>query len=125
MEVTDEEFDHIISDALDQLPQRYLKNLKNLAIVFADEPTPEQRHKLRLHPMQTLYGLYEGAAGAHRIGMNNMLLPDKITIFKNPIAAVSNTKAEMIELVRHTVWHEIAHYYGLDHKRIDELDKPL
>lgn len=122
MEVTDEEFDAIISDALDRLPQRYLKNLKNVAIVFADEPTPEQRHKLRLHPMQTLYGLYEGAPAAHRIGNNNLLLPDKITIFKHPVAAVSTTKEEMTEHVRHTVWHEIAHYYGLDHARIDELD---
>lgn len=118
---TDDEFDAIISKALDSLPEKYTSRLDNVAIVYADEPTPEQRQKLNLHPNETLYGLYEGVPLPMRGGVTK-LLPDKITIFKVPLFSSSRTPEELQENVRHTLWHEMAHYFGLDHKRIHELE---
>lgn len=118
---SDDEFDTIISEALDSLPQKYTSRLKNVAIIYEDEPSQEQREQLQLHCNQTLYGLYEGIPLPKRGGMTP-LLPDKITIFKVPLAFSSQNIDELKEQVHHTLWHEMAHYFGLDHKRIHELE---
>ncbi len=118
---SDDEFDKIISDALDTLPQEYVKRMTNVAIIYADEPTPEQREKLQLRGGQTLLGLYEGVPLPARGGVQPYL-PDKITIFKVPLTMQSQNIDELKENVRHTLWHEMAHYFGLDHKRIHELE---
>lgn len=118
---TDEQFDKIISAALDSLPEIYTSRLNNIAIIYADEPSLAQRQQLQLHCNQTLYGLYEGVPLPAR-GGRMPLLPDKITIFKVPLTLASKDMNELQENVRHTLWHEMAHYFGLDHKRIHELE---
>lgn len=128
LSVSDKEFEKMISDALDSLPEDRVKGLNNVAITYADEPTPEQRVKLKLRSFQSLYGLYEGIPLTKRpaadsiLGGNAMRLPDKITIFKIPMVRNSASISEVKEQVRHTLWHEIAHYYGLDHDRIHGLE---
>ncbi len=122
MHVSDEEFDKLISQAMDELPQKYIKGLTNVLVTYEDQPTPEQRQKQNLRSNQTLFGLYEGIPRTLRGAGYNLVLPDKITIFKLPITASVNTHAELQEQVKHTLWHEIAHYYGLSHKQIHELD---
>ena len=118
---TDDEFDQIISEALDSLPKKYTSRLKNIAIIYEDEPSQAQREKLQLSCTQTLYGLYEVVPLPARGGMVP-LMPDKITIFKVPLSFASKNHEELKENVRHTLWHEMAHYFGLDHKRIHELE---
>ena len=119
---TDDEFDELVSQALDSLPEKYTKRLVgSVAIVYADEPTPEQRQELNLRGDQTLLGLYQGVPLPARGGMVK-LVPDKITLFKIPLATHSQTHTDLEENVRHTLWHEMAHYFGLDHKRIHELE---
>ena len=122
IEISDEQFEQLINESMEELPQDYISNMKNVAIVIADEPTSEQRVKLKLHCNQTLFGLYEGLPLTKR-GMNySGVLPDKITIFKYPILANTRTPAELKEQVKRTLWHEIAHHYGLDHDRIHKLE---
>ena len=118
---TDDEFDQLVSNALDSLPKMYTSKLNNVAIIYADEPTPTQRQTLQLRNDQTLLGLYEGVPLPARGGMSK-LLPDKITLFKIPLAMKSQSHQDMQENVRHTLWHEMAHYFGLGHKRISELE---
>jgi predicted Zn-dependent protease with MMP-like domain len=120
--ISDQQFNDFINEALASLPGEHVKNIENIAIVMADDPTPEQREKLHLRDDQTLFGLYEGVPLAQRQGIAP-LLPDKITIFKNPIAEHAATLGDLREQIRHTLWHEIGHYYGLDHKRIRELEQ--
>ncbi len=125
MELSDQDFEKIIADAMDSLPERFLAHVKNVAVVWAEDPTPEQRVKQRLSPNQTLFGLYEGIPLTKRGDGYNLVLPDKITIFKNPIVRYSPDLDAVKKQVKHTLWHEIAHHYGLDHDRIHELeDKP-
>jgi predicted Zn-dependent protease with MMP-like domain len=122
LEISDKQFDHIISEALDRLPQKYIKGLNNVAIIYEDEPTKEQRVKLKLRCNETLLGLYEGIPLTRRNCGYNLVLPDKITLFKNPLIATSESFDDFKEHVRHTLWHEIAHFYGLDHDRIHKLE---
>lgn len=122
IEVTDELFDQLISRAMDELPQEYIRGLHNVAIVMADEPDEQQAMKLKLRRGHLLLGLYEGVPRTMRTGNEAGLLPDKITLFKYPILAVSHDEASFFEQIKRTLWHEIAHYYGLDHDRIDYLE---
>ena len=121
IEVNDERFQELIDQALDELPKSHTEHLKNVAILYEAEPTPEQRQKLQLRPYQSLFGLYEGLPLAARQG-ETRLYPDKITIFKNPICWSVNNEAELKEQIKHTLWHEIAHYFGLDHDKIRGLE---
>jgi predicted Zn-dependent protease with MMP-like domain len=121
LELTDERFQELIDEALGELPQRSLDHLKNVAILFEDEPTPEQREKLQLLPYQSLYGLYEGIPLAFRQGQHTTL-PDRITLFKLPILATSADETALKEQIKHTLWHEIAHYSGLNHDQIHEKE---
>jgi predicted Zn-dependent protease with MMP-like domain len=121
VEVSDEEFQTLINEALLSLPGEHAPNIKNVAILYEYEPTPEQRQKLELRYDQTLFGLYEGVPLSQRQGMTR-LFPDKITIFKGPMERATNSMEQLKEQIRHTLWHEIGHYYGLDHKRISELE---
>jgi predicted Zn-dependent protease with MMP-like domain len=123
IDISDDQFSAIIGDAMDTLPQKYIERLDNVAITYADEPDIYQRQKVGLKPWQTLLGLYEGVPLTQRGAGYNLVLPDKITIFKLPIARSVDTLEAFKEEVRHTLWHEIAHYYGLDHLEIEKREK--
>jgi len=121
VEVSDEEFQQLIDKALTELPGEHVKNIKNVAILYEDVPTEEQRDKLALRHDQTLLGLYEGLPLSQRQGMTR-IFPDKITLFKGPLQRQADSPDELKEQIKHTLWHEIAHYYGLDHDKIRELE---
>jgi predicted Zn-dependent protease with MMP-like domain len=119
--VTDEQFEELINQAFDILPEEHRNNVRNVALLHQDEPTPEQRVKLELRHDQTLLGLYEGVPLSQRQGMTN-IFPDRITLFKGPLSMHVNTIDELREEIYHTLWHEIAHYYGLNHDQIHSLE---
>ncbi len=121
--VSQAQFEKIVSEAIDNIPQRYAKHIKNLAFVVDDNPSPEQRQRLHLHNNQTLFGLYEGIPLTQRNSSYNLVLPDKITIFKQPMEMTTNNLEQLTDQVKKTVWHEVAHYYGLGHQRIHELEE--
>ncbi|MEK7603023.1 MAG: metallopeptidase family protein [Patescibacteria group bacterium] len=108
---------------MDKLPHEYIEKLNNVAITYENLPSPEQRQKLRLRCDQTLFGLYEGIPLTKRGAGYNLVLPDKITIFKLPILQSSNSIEQVFAQVKHTLWHEIAHFFGLDHDRIHEIER--
>ena len=108
---------------MDELPQEYIRGLDNVAIVMADEPTEEQSVKMRLREEgKILLGLYEGIPLTQRGAGYTFVLPDRITLFKHSILHVVRNEEELFEQIKRTLWHEIAHYYGLDHGRIHELE---
>jgi predicted Zn-dependent protease with MMP-like domain len=122
IDISDEQFQQVIDEALSELPGEHAKQIKNVAILYEYVPTPEQRHELALRNDQTLLGLYQGTPLTRRQGLTNHLIPDKITLFKGPLTSRVDTLASLKEEVKHTLWHEIAHYYGLDHDQIHALE---
>lgn len=120
--VSQQQFEDLVAVAMDALPKRYQKHLNNVVIVVDDLPTQEQRQKQKLGPHQSLLGLYEGIPLTSRGNNYSLVLPDKITIFKKPIEHMSSSLEELSEQIRHTLWHEIAHYYGLNHHDIRQKE---
>ena len=121
VKISKKQFEAIVSQAIDGIPKPYIDRLQNVAFIVEDRPSAEQAKKLGLHCNDLLFGLYEGVPLPQRNGATK-LLPDKITIFKAPLEEVSQNANDLTERVKKTIWHEVAHYYGLDHKRIHELE---
>ena len=120
--IDDQEFEKLISRAMDEMPARYMEQLDNVVVTYADEPDEHQVHKLKLRGDSVLLGLYEGIPLPQRGAGYNLVLPDKITLFKLPIMAVTRDENDFYKQIKHTLWHEIAHFYGLDHDRIHEIE---
>lgn len=119
--MTNEEFEKLVKEGIEAIPKKFLKKLNNVDIVIEDFPTSEQLAKLKIKKDSLLFGLYEGIPQTKRWGYSQVL-PDKITIFKKSIEKVARSKEEIKEIVKNTVWHEIAHHFGLDEKKIREIE---
>jgi predicted Zn-dependent protease with MMP-like domain len=120
-DISDEHFQELIDKAFDSLPKIHRDRVQNVAIIYADEPDAEQREIAKLRHDQTLLGLYQGIPLSRRQGTTS-LYPDRITLFKYPLLMRAHNEAQLYDDIRHTLWHEIAHYYGLDHTDIYKLD---
>ena len=126
MPISDERFEQLVSEGIDSIPEKFLRRLDNVAIVTADEPTKEQLSENNVEAGSTLLGLYEGVALTRRGDFygTGEVMPDKITIFKNPILQEAGGNEQALrEIVRDTVWHEIAHYFGYDDHEIEEREE--
>lgn len=121
VKVSDKQFDEIVAGAIDAIPPPYIDRLQNVAFIIEDDPSSEQFKQLGLRCNSLLFGLYEGVPLPQRQGITK-LLPDKITLFKKPLETVSRNIGDLTEQVKHTIWHEVGHYFGLDHKRIHEIE---
>jgi predicted Zn-dependent protease with MMP-like domain len=107
-----ERFEELVGDALDSVPQELMRLLDNVVVlVEADSPDGDRE----------LLGLYEGYALTSRGVDYAAVLPDRITIFRNPILNICDTEDQVVNEVRVTVVHEIAHHFGIDDARLHEL----
>ncbi len=102
------------------VPDAFRDRLDNVDLLVEDWPTKEQLIGSGVEEGQYLLGLYEGIPQTERYGYG-MVLPDKITLFQKSIEAVCSSNEEIIEEVRHTVVHELAHHFGIDDQRLEEL----
>ena len=119
--VSNDEFEAFVQQAIDALEKQFA-DAENVGVVIADEPTPEQREKLHLRGNQTLFGLYEGTPLTSRHNGYSSIVPDKITIFKEPLSHYSDDIPSLQKEIHHTLWHELAHHFGLDHAQIEERE---
>lgn len=111
-------FEKLIEEGMGLIPKKFLAILKNVAIVVEGEPTAEQKKKLKLRKDDFLFGLYEGVPQTKRGPNYGMVLPDKITIFKKPILGYADSDEEVRQIIKNTVWHEIAHHFGSSEERV-------
>ena len=112
------EFEELVADALDDLPEEFLQKLDNIDIVVEDEPSEDDLERLGIRPPNTLLGLYHGVPRNRRGRGYASVLPDKITIYKKPIESLCRNDEELKEKVREVVIHEIGHYFGLSEREI-------
>lgn len=112
------EFEKIVNAGINAIPEKFLVKLDNVGVVIEDEPTRAQLKKLKIKKGWSLFGLYEGVPQARRTAYYGAVLPDKITIFQKPIEQAARDEEDMKEIVKNTVWHEIAHHFGMGEIRV-------
>jgi predicted Zn-dependent protease with MMP-like domain len=109
IDVPQSRFEEIVAEALDTLPARFTKLMRNVVVVTDDGTDPH------------LLGLYTGIPLTERLADYSAVLPDQITIYRLAICAGCSTEAEVVEEVRRTVVHEVGHHFGIGDERLHEL----
>lgn len=118
------EFEKLVQEGIEQIPLEFRQKLDNVAIFVSEYPSPEQQRKINLRHGWTLFGLYEGVPLTKRGNNYAMAMPDRITIFQGPIQnATQGDLDRMREIVKNTVWHEIAHHFGMDEDEVREAER--
>ena len=120
--MTHTEFEALVERALRTLPRRFKEKIANVAVVVEDWADPETLRDVGIEPPDTLYGLYRGVDLTRRDSNYGNVLPDTITIYQGPIEEDCADEAEMAELVRDTVIHELGHYFGLDDETMERIE---
>ena len=104
------EFEALVAEALDGIPDEFARYLENVSVVVEDEPDEEG-----------LYGLYQGVPLSERSHDFAAALPDRISIYRGPLVRDFRSRAQIRRQIRLTVVHEIAHFFGFDERRIRRL----
>ncbi len=114
---TPDDLESLVADALEQLPASFRERLGSVAIVIEEEPTPAQ---LASVGVRGLYGLYQGVPRT-AYGADQAAVPSKITLFRGPLTRAARTPEALARRVTETVYHEIAHHFGISDARLHEL----
>ena len=112
LHVGPEDFERLVGEALDTLPPELAEKVDNLVVLIEAEPPAHD---------PDLLGLYEGVPLTERGQWYAGNLPDRVTIFRNPILEMCASEDEVVEEVRITVVHEVAHHFGIDDARLHKL----
>jgi predicted Zn-dependent protease with MMP-like domain len=116
------QFEDLVVSVVDGLPEEFQELLDNVDIIVEEWPTREQLRQVGLRNKEDLLGLYEGMPMTERGQNYNLVLPDKITIFRKPLEAQCTSLADLKHEIADTVKHEIAHYFGIGDERLDEIE---
>jgi predicted Zn-dependent protease with MMP-like domain len=117
-----EKFAKLVIEAVNELPAEFKELLENVDICTEDWPSRRQLKSVGLSNKYDLLGLYEGTPMTARDQNYNLVLPDKITIFKGPLESVCSSEKELKAEIVKTVKHEIAHYFGMDDDRLHQIE---
>jgi len=121
MKLSQEEFDTIATRAIERIPPELREYLQNIVISVQKRPSPELLEEMGMEPDDTLLGLYHGVALTDRSAVEPPMFPDTIFVFQEPIEGICDTIDEIEEEIEITVVHEIAHFFGFDEERLEEL----
>ena len=117
------DFDQLVEAAYARIPARFRKRLKNVAVIVEPEPSPAQLARGRVPRGSTLLGLYEGRPLTTRSVFESFAMPDRITIFQGPHERLAQSPAHLAKLVEDTVWHEVAHYFGMNELQVRNAER--
>jgi predicted Zn-dependent protease with MMP-like domain len=118
--LTRAQFETLVAEAIDTLPEEIMVWLDNVAIVVGEWPSPAQLAQVGLDSDDTLFGLYVGVPKTKRGFTYGEIVPDKIVIFQRPIEMASRTTDQVRDRVRRTVLHEIGHHFGMDEDQLEQ-----
>jgi predicted Zn-dependent protease with MMP-like domain len=116
------DFEAMVERALAKIPRRFRRRLQNVAFVVEREPSPGQLSRAGAGA-GTLLGLYEGRPLTSRSVFETFAMPDRITIFQGPHERMAASREHLERMVEDTVWHEVAHYFGLDERRVRAAER--
>ena len=118
MDSIDELFEKYVQKAIENIPKEYAEKMDSVAILIEERPSEQQAKNLRLRSRDSLLGLYEGIPLPKRGGALLQIPPDRITIFKHPMIELFPNPKDLEKQVFETLWHEVAHFFGLNHQQI-------
>jgi len=121
--MTRSQFLALVDEALATIPDDFQAAMKNIAIVVEDEPSAAQLESVDIEPPDTLLGLYEGTPLTERQWAHGNVLPDKITLFQNPIEDASEDEDDLVVAIGETLIHEVGHYFGLSEEEIEAIEE--
>ena len=117
------EFEKLVDEAMEQLPRALASRIENLAVKIQDRPTRAQLRRWEVPDDEELLGFYEGIPLTERNSDYGLVAPDVIYIFQKAIEEACASEQEIRDEVRRTVRHEVAHHFGIDDERLEELDR--
>ena len=120
--MTREHFERLVAQAVRGIPKHFRDEMDNVAVVVEDRPSPKLLEEMEIAPPDTLYGLYQGTPLPEREWAHGNALPDRITIYQQPIAEDSEDDDAIIRVIGETVIHEFGHYFGLSEEEIEEIE---
>jgi len=118
-----QEFDQLVAAAYARIPARFRRRMKNIAMMVESEPTPQQLARNGVRAGSTLLGLYEGRPLTQRSVFEPFAMPDRITIFQGPHERLAQGPEHLAKLVDETVWHEVAHYFGMNELQVRTAER--
>ena len=121
--MTREQFERLVAEAVTLIPRRFRREMKNLALVVEEEPSPALLEEMEIDPPDSLYGLYQGIPLPERSWTDGNHLPDKITLFQRPIEEDCEDDEEIRAVIGETLIHEVGHYFGLSEAEIQEIEE--
>lgn len=122
--MTRKQFERLVAEALETIPRRFRRAMRNVAVVVEDEPAPELLAEMGIEPPDTLFGLYQGTPLTERPWDYGNQLPDRIVIFQRPIEdACGGDEDEIIATIGETVIHEVGHYFGLSEDELEAIEE--
>jgi predicted Zn-dependent protease with MMP-like domain len=117
-------FKQLVEAAIDTIPGRFAREIKNVAIVIEDEPSPELLDEMEIHEEDTLLGLYQGVPLTERGWAHGNALPDRITLFQLTIEdECDGDEDEIVVAIGETLIHELGHYFGMSEDEIMEIEE--
>jgi predicted Zn-dependent protease with MMP-like domain len=121
--MTREKFEMLVEQALLEIPRRFRKEMRNVAVVVEDEPSPELLEEMEVEPGDSLFGLYQGTPLPERSWAHGNNLPDRISIYQKPTEEACADDDEIRDCIAETVIHEFGHYFGLSEDEIEEIEE--
>lgn len=121
--MTREEFERLVVEAVTLIPRRFRREMKNLALVVEDEPSPELLEEMEIVPPDSLFGLYQGTPLPERGWGFGNALPDRITLYQRPIEEDCEDEDDVRAVIGETLIHEVGHYFGLSEDEIQEIEE--
>jgi predicted Zn-dependent protease with MMP-like domain len=121
--VLTEEFRRLVTTAYDLIPDYFRVRMENIAVVVEGEPSVDQLRRARVPRGGTLFGLYEGRPLTVRSVFDSFAMPDRITIFQGPHERAARSPEHLAKLVEDTMWHEVAHYFGMDEAQVRSAER--
>jgi predicted Zn-dependent protease with MMP-like domain len=120
MRLDSHQFEQLVNEALEELPDEIASRMENVQLVIEDEPDEETAADADTDP-ENLLGLYQGVPLTERDSSYFGVLPDRIALYRRNLVRISRNTKELRAAVRRTVIHEIAHHFGIDDDRLTEL----
>ena len=121
--MTREEFERLVVEAVTLIPKRFRREMKNLALVVEDEPSPELLEEMEIVPPDSLFGLYQGTPLPERSWGFGNALPDRITLYQRPIEEECEDEDDIRAVIGETLIHEVGHYFGLSEDEIQDIEE--